>query len=324
LKPIDFRAGRSARQAHCALLESLRAIKHAKSCAVIWFADIYHRKLYRTLGYSSMRQYATEELGFSRSRCGEFLRLARRLDELPAVRESLELGRIGYTQATEITKVAGPTNQQTWVNEAERCSRSELRRRVKQARSEAGLFDRPGPAFEGPIRVGLEMTPVQKARFEAQVETLRKQGADLSKVELLLEALDTLIETREGAGRPAPGPGAVVHVQRCPDCEKATVQTNSGEHIIEPAEAERLAEDAVISEPGRPNRRTIPPKRRRDAMARARHRCESPGCGHARFLEIHHIEPRSRGGTNELSNLRVLCSACHRLVHERGITCRSP
>ena len=76
--------------------------------------------------------------------------------------------------------------------------------------------------------------------------------------------------------------------------------------------------DAVISESGKRNRQTIPPKIREAALARARHRCESPGCGHTRFLEVHHVVPRARGGTNELSNLRVLCSACHRFHHLRN------
>ncbi|MBU8871843.1 MAG: HNH endonuclease [Gemmatimonadales bacterium] len=34
-------------------------------------------------------------------------------------------------------------------------------------------------------------------------------------------------------------------------------------------------------------------------MARDRYQCQRPGCNHARFLEIHHIIPRSIGGTDD-------------------------
>ena len=38
-------------------------------------------------------------------------------------------------------------------------------------------------------------------------------------------------------------------------------------------------------------------------------------CGSCRNLEVHHIRPRSRMGTNALDNLLTLCHACHQAVH---------
>lgn len=32
-------------------------------------------------------------------------------------------------------------------------------------------------------------------------------------------------------------------------------------------------------------------------------------------LHVHHIVPKSKGGTNSLSNLRSLCSKCHKSIH---------
>ncbi|MCK5378974.1 MAG: HNH endonuclease, partial [Acidobacteria bacterium] len=43
-----------------------------------------------------------------------------------------------------------------------------------------------------------------------------------------------------------------------------------------------------------------------------------------RFLEVHHLTPRTRGGTNVPANLITLCSACHHLWHERGAPGPSP
>lgn len=36
--------------------------------------------------------------------------------------------------------------------------------------------------------------------------------------------------------------------------------------------------------------------------------------------DIHHIVPRKKGGTNEHSNLTILCPNCHRLAHEKKLT----
>jgi 5-methylcytosine-specific restriction endonuclease McrA len=87
---------------------------------------------------------------------------------------------------------------------------------------------------------------------------------------------------------------------------------------LDRADAARVECDAAMAEPGGRNTITIPPRTRRAVLARDRHRCRTPGCHHTRFLEVHHIVPRSRGGTNEAANLITLCSACHRLWHERG------
>jgi len=41
-------------------------------------------------------------------------------------------------------------------------------------------------------------------------------------------------------------------------------------------------------------------------------------CGCKTNLHIHYIIPLSQGGTNKLSNLILLCSFCHKLVHQKS------
>ncbi len=54
---------------------------------------------------------------------------------------------------------------------------------------------------------------------------------------------------------------------------------------------------------------------REKALWRDSHICKDCGTQNCR-LEVHHIQPLYKGGTNELSNLRTLCVKCHRAVHK--------
>ena len=104
----DFAPGRNARHVHQALKQSVEILDRAQHCAVLWFGEILVRKLYRELGYSSIYQYASEELGFSTTRTGDFKRLSEKLSGLPAISAKVESGELGYTKAREIVKVADP------------------------------------------------------------------------------------------------------------------------------------------------------------------------------------------------------------------------
>jgi 5-methylcytosine-specific restriction endonuclease McrA len=97
-----------------------------------------------------------------------------------------------------------------------------------------------------------------------------------------------------------------------------SVQTAVGERALSRAETERMQCDAAVSRPNKRNTTTIPPRTRREVLARDKHRCRAPGCGRTRFLEVHHITPRSAGGGNQRGNLLTLCGSCHRLWHEKG------
>jgi hypothetical protein len=336
---VPYAAGQSAPDCDRALRRSLAAMDEARRCAVLWFAEIRRRHLYRDLGYSSINQYARQRLGFSKTRTGDFLQLARKLEALPKVRAAVADGSLGYTKAREVITVATPATEDRWL-EAARRPRRELAAQVKRARRAAqadpgqGELLPPLPTVvapaELPVRLTLELTPEQEARRAALVERLHKLGGVPSdRAELLLEALAALVEAKEdekialtkaprGARRGAhpSGPPVQIHVHERAD-GTLTIPTDAGPRPVGRADAARLRCDAVLVRPGRRNAATIAPSVRREVMARDGHRCRAPGCGRTRFLEVHHVVPRERGGSNAAANLVTLCAACHRLWHER-------
>jgi 5-methylcytosine-specific restriction endonuclease McrA len=329
----EFMSGQTAVAADEGIKTSLKTRDNAQQCAVLWFEEILNRQLYLTLGYSSINQYAKIELGFSKSHTGDFLQLCRTFKKLPMVREKVESGELKYTTARVLAGVADEKNQEVWLDSALNKSRRELEKEVKLAKLEAAdnsvgqqsLLPVPKnikPAAVIPVRVNMTMSPIQFARYEKLWEQIRKQkNAASDKTEALLEILESHVAGNHGDRStrvdlsPANKRPVQIHIHQCPECAKATVQTSRGELEISKVDLERAQCDCQVSEPNKRNTTSIPPATRRKVLAAARHKCQAPGCDHVRFLEIHHVIKRSKGGTNDPSNLQVLCSACHKLVH---------
>ena len=266
---VAYVSDQSAVEVHDSLRSSLATADEAQQCAVLWFAEVKRRRLYRELGFSSIYQYAME------------------------VRAAVADGKLGYTKARAVVDVATPETEDRWLKVAE------------------------GPR-------GNLVKEVKKVKRAARVDP--DQG------ELLLEALAALVEAGEakresdntdshakkGPGGPRTSrPPVQIHVHEDAASGRVTVQTDAGERELGRADAERMRCDAAVSQPDRRNTSTIPPRTRREVLARDHHRCTAPGCGRTRFLEVHHLTPRQNGGTNHAENLTTLCSACHRLWHER-------
>ena len=326
----EFRSNQSAHEVHFALKSALQALEKAQQCAVLWFGEILDRRLHLELGYGSINQYAEIELGFSSTRTNDFIMLCRKLKKLPKVKEKVASGELGYTAARVLVPVTDETNEEAWLEFALNNSRRELEREVKRAKKDAtdeaagqlSLIAAPKhrPAAVVPVRVNLEMSPARFVRYEKLWEQIRKQGgAPPDKVEAVLEIMACYAAESSPRGEnPATAkPPVQIHIHQCPDCAKAMVATSKGELEISETELERAQCDCQISRPGERNTTSIPPATRRKVLAHYRHKCQRPGCSHTHYLEAHHIVPRSRGGSNALKNLTCLCSACHKLIHDK-------
>ena len=55
------------------------------------------------------------------------------------------------------------------------------------------------------------------------------------------------------------------------------------------------------------------PTARKERLKLDRHKCTE--CGSKESIEVHHVIPRSRGGSNAISNLLTLCDVHHQQKH---------
>jgi 5-methylcytosine-specific restriction endonuclease McrA len=215
------RATLSAREVHDRLCTALSELQRAERSAVLWFAEIVRRKLYRDLGYASVHQYAELALGWGKSKTSQFLHLSECLQELPQLRRSMAAGELSWTKAREVAKVATPRTETAWIQEAKHASSRALEAKVKATRkraraagsaagnqgelavgASAGSSAGSGSVSTGsagsgsepslPMDVHLRMTPEQYARYQALIEAIRKRGRREDRAELVLAALEQL------------------------------------------------------------------------------------------------------------------------------------
>ena len=324
---------RSASQVHAALIAALEQLRRAEKCAVMQFSEIWQRRLFRQLGHASIESYAREALGFSENKTRQFMRLAESFDRLPELKHALKQNTISWTKARSVARVASESTEKQWIAVAASSSSRVLEEKIRTARKQSGesrpqLFERHDePRLPAPnSQITFSLSPELKSKFDACVESLRKRGDRRSRDLLLVEAF-ALLASDASVPRGTENPPYQIVIYRCESCGEGRLPDGSA---IDEAAVQSAACDCRQHDGEKPNRASIPPARRRQVLARDGYRCRVAGCGSTRFLEVHHIAPRERGGDNSPGNLISLCGSCHRLAHERpqflasGAGCAEP
>jgi hypothetical protein len=108
----------------------------------------------------------------------------------------------------------------------------------------------------------------------------------------------------------------------CSECNRGWQHGGGAVEEMTPAAVERAQCDAqwigdIDSTICERARQEISPATRRKVLHRDQGRCQVPGCRAHANLDVHHIQHRAHGGTNDLWNLITLCEA-HHLCHHEG------
>jgi hypothetical protein len=284
------------------------------------------------LGYGSFVEYAERIFGYGPRFALEKLRVAEALERLPELAQELQTGRLSFSAVRELTRVAVPGTEHAWLAAARGRTVREIERLVSGRR--LGSSPNDPPVVEAKRQV---------IRFEVSGETLaalrdalagirRAAGEPLDEDAALL----LLARTALGGPRDVGRASYQVALTVCERCRRGQ-QLGKGElfavgpEVVEMAACDGQFVGHVIpatvadgtecgDEPHvglRPPRATqpVPPAIRRLVERRDHGRCQVPGCWHAVFVDVHHLDRRSDGGLNDPENLITLCSAHHRANH---------
>jgi uncharacterized protein DUF222/HNH endonuclease len=274
------------------------------------------------------------------------VRVARRLAELPLIREAFSRGELSYCKVRALSRVASPATEAGLLEIARHATGAQLEKLVRgygsalsatlgtSQRTHELRYLRWSWDEDGSLRIEGRLPAEDGGVFVKAVGALEESSAEGDDyVQSLAGArrADALV-TMARASAAASGASApcelVVHVDAGTLGSDEVVERSHVEDgpALAPETARRLGCDAavvrIVERDGRPlsvgrRTRTIPPALRRALRSRDAG-CRFPGCTHERFLHAHHIQHWARGGATALENLVQLCSYHHRLVHEGG------
>jgi hypothetical protein len=281
----------------------------------------------------------------------EKVRVARALEELPKVSAAMECGKLSYSKAREITRVAHVGNEDYLLQIAEHGTAAHVERLVRayrrcQEAEELSREQRQQDSRSVMYRYDDDGSLILTCRLPAEVGALVLKAIDLAvegvpagtseeRVRFSARRADALARVAESfvGHRAIEMPGTdrhqiVVHVAE--ETLRLGVagccQIEHGPSVAAET-ACRMACDACVVEitensDGEPlnvgrKTRTISAPLRRLLTARDKG-CRFPGCANERYVDAHHIEHWANGGETKPSNLVSLCRFHHRAVHEGG------
>jgi hypothetical protein len=323
-------------------LHALIGATHAQLLGLV--ADYDRREAWREDGATSMAAWLVARLGIAHRQATEWVRVARSLEELPAIAASYSDARLSFDQLAPLTKLASTDTDQAMAEQAPACTAAQLEAAARRARPVS-----TEDANESHRRRGLRLRWDTDGRWLVISGRLADtEGAVVAKAVTRLaeaappdpvtgvydpfesrcaDALAELASTSLGADADADAASVVVH------CEPAVLGGEPGWAEIEdgpvigPETARRLACDSrwqLVAEG--PDGHAIGLGRRTRQVPRWMSRqlrrrdggCRFPGCHRTRWLHAHHLRHWAQGGSTDPPNLVMLCGHHHRLLHEGG------
>ena len=342
----------------CTLAGHINAAMHR---FLVLIAEFDRRQGWSDSATQSCAHWLNWKCGIALGAAREKVRTARALESLPKLAAAMASGKLSYSKVREITRVASAANEEYLLMIAEhgtaahverlvrayrRCQEAEelsREQRQQQARRVSFRYDDDGSliltchlpaeagaiimkaldtAVEGlpvyaevPAGTSKQVIPYSARRADALAriaesflahDVLESPGTDRQQI-VVHVAAETLRHGRAGCCEIEHGPAIAAQTARRMSCDASVVE------LIEDEDGEPL-------DIGR-KRRTISAPLRRLLTARDKG-CRFPGCGNARYIDMHHIKHWANGGETKPSNLVSLCRFHHRAVHEGGFDVR--
>jgi hypothetical protein len=270
----------------------------------------------------------------------EKVETARALEALPEIAAVALEGRFSDEQLTHVVRLADEATDAEWAQRAPNVDPSELARLARKA-STPTTEDSRAQHQARSLRMWWtndqtmfhlhgQLPVVMGQHFEATIARLTEQmkpanGQTWDSFEhRAADALLQLCDPRGATNDDQPSLASLAVLQAAvPLTGPAEIAgIPIADSLLEQLRANASIEPVLVDDHGLPlavGTRTpaLSPKIRRAVLMRDA-RCRVPGCARRHGLEIHHLIPRSRGGTDDLTNLACVCPAHHRLLTPHG------
>jgi hypothetical protein len=268
---------------------------------------------WRQLGVATFIEYAERFAGLTPRQTEDRLRVAFALERLPATDLALARGELPFTAVRELCRVMEPDTEAEWLTEVEGRTVGEIQQLVS-GREPGDLPEDPPRARRH--RLSFEVSPEVYALVrDAQAKVRAQAGGSIEDEDVLRTMARAVLEGPGDEGRSS----YQIAVSLCSSCGTAS-QDGSGEAVtIDETALETAACDAQhLDEKGHATQ-DVPPATRRLVMRRQHGKCGVPGCRLTTWIDVHHLQFRSEGGTHDERNLLGLCTMHHAAVHRGAL-----
>ena len=299
--------------------------------------EIERRRLHLELGYGSMFDYCTRGLGYSSSGAGRRVQVARCLRRFPEIAEHLRRNEVNLSTIAAIAGILSDENKSELLGRIRNKFCPEVELIAASYRPPARVRDRIKPVVVPVSTPKVDRGAGQESHLDirslpigsavdkksdksesAPVKTEQKylvQFCASRELKQKLERVRSLLSSRHPNGVSL----EVIF--------EAAVNTFLEKHDPERRVARRDRAKSVQKKAPRKPRvtghgRYISKVVRDRVFARDRARCTYKGregrrCGATHNLQVDHVRPFARGGSNVSSNLRLLCAAHNKLAAEK-------
>ena len=271
--------------------QNLAQIAHA-------LAAVKREELFRYLGYASVFAYAWDQHRIGKSKVSELIGISKASDRLPKIREAFDSGRLDWTKARELSKVATPNTEAEWLRKAQSSTADDLRAERKGE-----------PA---PRRRVLPFPEEAVAQFDQLVAGIKQEIGVVPDWQAVLELMK-----RGACSERGEAPVQRLVINQCGTCHAATSETREGPVSVSRGAVEHArcgGEVHDLREEDNRVTRAIPAKVKRRVLDRDHGRCLVPGCRALSVLDVHHEDGWKQG--HDPARMLTLCWSHHRARHE--------
>ncbi len=271
----------------------------------------------------------------------EKLETARALESLPEIAAVALDGGFSDEQLSSVVRLADEESDAEWALRAPNVTPADLARLARQqskpttddgqARHAARHLWMKWDRDRGMLRVGGELPDVLGAKFEATVKKLTEQMRPVKgqpwerwdrRAADALGVMCDAVEVAERIETPVAAPTPLFAVD-VPEHGPATVAgIPLPDTMVEQLRASASVEPVLVDDDGFPvvvgkRGRSLSPKTIRAVLLRDGH-CRCGDCDLRFGLHVHHLRPRSWGGTDEISNLAAVAGMHHPVLIPNG------
>ena len=304
------------------ILQTESLVRDERACTVQilhHLLEIGRRKLHLDMGYSSLYDYCVRGLKYSGAAAGRRIAAARCIRRFPDVLRLLQERELSLSTVSLIEPILNEENAATILERVRNASYRDVEKVVCEYRPPVALRDRIRPvrvAMADPVSIdGLlfERECARNAPYGWEHRTTRIE----QKLFVQFLASEELVQKFEQAKALLSGRGSDVSFADVIDVlvtEFLDRRSPAARHDKRELKKRENGPDSRRRECDETNAREIPAAVRDAVFVRDGGRCtftssDGTRCESRKSLEVDHIRPVAAGGTNQLSNLRLLCAA---------------